>query len=229
MQPQKNLSERKQNIIPQKVSPTKTPSSEKHSSQSTQHHEMFGNTIVLEAIQGGSDLLQSSILSSLTLEMAQIQSHAMGENHQIQQVLHRRQVQGGSKDEELPDISDPRVQRITQSGGSPLPAPLKERLEQEFSHSFDHVRIHASGGDAESAEALNAHAFTVGSHIFFGQGKFSPQTINGMELLAHELTHVVQSDEGRLSGSSGGMEVSSPTDAVEIEAERIAAEEAKQK
>ena len=75
--------------------------------------------------------------------------------------------------------------------------------------------------------AIHAHAFTVGSHIFFGKGTYNPTSRTGMELLAHELTHVVQFDEGRIQSSSGEMEVSSPTDAVEVEAVQKGAEVAR--
>lgn len=39
---------------------------------------------------------------------------------------------------------------------------------------------------------LNAAAFTHGRDIYFGIGRYSPETLSGKGLLAHELTHVVQ-------------------------------------
>jgi hypothetical protein len=54
------------------------------------------------------------------------------------------------------------------------------------------VRIHTDERSAEMAEALNADAFTVGSDIYFGAGKFQPRTRESDRLLAHELTHVAQ-------------------------------------
>lgn len=62
---------------------------------------------------------------------------------------------------------------------------------------------------------MNAHAFTVGSDIYFGAGEFAPGTTAGDRLLAHELTHVVQHDQGRI-GSGGGK--SRPDDRAEEEA-----------
>src|SRR6185369_8921893 len=44
----------------------------------------------------------------------------------------------------------------------------------------------------ESAAAVNARAYTVGSHIVFGGGRYAPGSADGRRLLAHELTHVVQ-------------------------------------
>ena len=39
---------------------------------------------------------------------------------------------------------------------------------------------------------MNALAYTVGRDLVFGAGKYAPKTTNGAELLAHELTHVIQ-------------------------------------
>ena len=38
---------------------------------------------------------------------------------------------------------------------------------------------------------MNAAAYTVGSHIFFGAGSYNPLKREGLWLLAHELAHVV--------------------------------------
>ena len=49
---------------------------------------------------------------------------------------------------------------------------------------------------AQSAAALNAHAYTVGNDIVFGLGRFDSNSSEGRRLLAHELTHVVQQSTG---------------------------------
>jgi Domain of unknown function (DUF4157) len=77
-------------------------------------------------------------------------------------------------------------------GGQPIAPPMRAELERSFGHDFSHVRIHVEGPAAEGAAALRAQAFTVGSHVVFGAGRFAPQTAEGRHLLAHELTHVVQ-------------------------------------
>jgi len=56
------------------------------------------------------------------------------------------------------------------------------------------VRIHADREAAEIAASLNARAFTVGHHVFFGADEFAPQTLGGSELLAHELSHVIEQE-----------------------------------
>ncbi|MDQ4048465.1 MAG: DUF4157 domain-containing protein, partial [Actinomycetota bacterium] len=62
-------------------------------------------------------------------------------------------------------------------------------------------------------------AFTVGSDVFFAAGEYRPGTPAGDELIAHELTHVVQQRGAPLSGP---LTVSQPGDALEREAEALA-------
>jgi hypothetical protein len=57
---------------------------------------------------------------------------------------------------------------------------------------LSHVRIHADAAAASSASARGAIAYTEGSHVAFGAGAFQPSTRAGQDLLAHELTHVLQ-------------------------------------
>ena len=59
-------------------------------------------------------------------------------------------------------------------------------------YDFSRVRVHTGPRAAESAQAVNALAYTVGRDLVFGEGHFAPETEEGRKLLAHELTHVVQ-------------------------------------
>ena len=65
-------------------------------------------------------------------------------------------------------------------------------MESHLGFDFSRVRIHTDERAVESAQVLNAMAYTVGSDIVFGDGQFAPATEKGKKLLAHELTHVVQ-------------------------------------
>lgn len=87
------------------------------------------------------------------------------------------------------------VARSSERGGASAAGPA--------TFDFAGVRVHTGREAAESARAINARAYTVGNHIVFGSGEFSPGTDGGKELLAHELTHVIQqSESSRASGSS---------------------------
>jgi hypothetical protein len=77
-------------------------------------------------------------------------------------------------------------------GGRPLPEFERGFFEPRFGYDFGEVRIHTGAEAVETAEELDAQAYTVGQDIVFGQGRYAPETEEGRQLLAHELTHVVQ-------------------------------------
>ena len=82
--------------------------------------------------------------------------------------------------------------------GSPLSRSSIAFFEPRFGSDFSAVRIHTDSSAANAARQLSAQAFTTGSDIFFGTGKYQPETAEGQRLLAHELTHVVQQSAGRM-------------------------------
>lgn len=79
------------------------------------------------------------------------------------------------------------------SGGASLPAPVRAWMEPRFGADFADVRIHTDAVAQRAARQLCASAFTVGSHIWFAPGQWSPETTAGRRLVAHELAHVLQS------------------------------------
>lgn len=103
--------------------------------------------------------------------------------------------------------------------GRPIATPDREFMEARFGLDFSHVRIHDGVAAAASADALGANAYTVGSHIVFNSGQYTPGSESSRRLLAHELTHVVQQASGR-----GRRYVTEPGDAWEREADRVAQE-----
>ena len=86
----------------------------------------------------------------------------------------------------------PAVGRVLDTAGQPLDAATQSFFAARFGHDFANVRVHADAQAAASARSVNALAYTVGSHVVFGAGQFSPGTRAGRQLLAHELAHVVQ-------------------------------------
>ena len=84
------------------------------------------------------------------------------------------------------------VHDVLRSSGQPLDAATRALMEPRFGHDFSGVRVHTDAGAAESAQAVNALAFTVGRDIAFAYGQYAPSTNEGRKLIAHELTHVVQ-------------------------------------
>lgn len=78
------------------------------------------------------------------------------------------------------------------SSGAPLTVSMRAFFEPRFGMDLGHVRVHTDGEAQESARDVHALAYTVGSHIVFGDGRYAPGTSDGRRLLAHELTHVTQ-------------------------------------
>lgn len=81
-------------------------------------------------------------------------------------------------------------------GGKPLAPDTQTFFESRFGQDFSQVRVHTNAAQTQS---LNALAFSVGHNIVFRPGQYSPYSIAGKKLLAHELTHVVQQTGCQLS------------------------------
>ncbi len=79
-----------------------------------------------------------------------------------------------------------------------LPAVRRSFFERRFGNDFGDIRVHSGPHASEAAKSVRAQAFTVGRDIVFGQNQYSPESLNGQKLLAHELTHVRQ-QSGRQS------------------------------
>jgi hypothetical protein len=74
----------------------------------------------------------------------------------------------------------------------PLDRELQQSLSERFGFDFSAIRVYADSAAADSARTLGARAFTLGSEIYFGAGRYAPRATEGRALLMHELTHVVQ-------------------------------------
>jgi hypothetical protein len=89
------------------------------------------------------------------------------------------------------------VELLPSGGGQPLPASVRSLVEPRFGFDFGSVRIHTDGPAARAARSINSLAFTHGRDIYLDSGRYAPHTPEGLRLLAHELTHVVQQDGRR--------------------------------
>ena len=76
--------------------------------------------------------------------------------------------------------------------GQPLDPVTRSFFESRFGYDFNEVRVHTSNAAADSAQSVNALAYTAGRNIVFGADQYKPSTDQGRRLLAHELTHVLQ-------------------------------------
>ena len=102
-------------------------------------------------------------------------------------------------------------------GGQPLPHPVLQKMESFFKTSFADVRVHVG----PQASSIGALAFTYGSNLYFAPGHYNPHSIQGQQLLGHELTHVVQQRAGRVRNPySSGIAVINDQ-SMEAEADRM--------
>ena len=116
------------------------------------------------------------------------------------------------------------VHDVITSGGTPLAPDVRDEMQGRLGHDFSDVRVHNDSRAHESAQSVNAHAYTVGSNVVFQRDKYDPSSAEGKTMLAHELTHVVQQRSGPVDGTAaqGGIKVSDPSDRFEREASATA-------
>lgn len=106
-------------------------------------------------------------------------------------------------------------------GGQPMDNRLQAFMEKRFDHDFSGVRLHTDGQAVQSANQLGALAFTVGQDIFFNKGGYRPDTLGGVHLIAHELTHVVQQSKVAVA-EDGRLSVNAENSSMELEANKAA-------
>lgn len=140
---------------------------------------------------------------------------------QLQRAAGNSAVGAAMSEEERSPVHD-----VVSSGtGRPLEPTVRSDMEARLGGDFGDVRVHDDGQAHDSAVAVNAHAYTVGSNIVFQRDRYDPSSLDGQVTLAHELTHVVQQRGGPVEGTpaAGGIKVSDPNDRFEREASATAA------
>ena len=95
--------------------------------------------------------------------------------------------------------------RSMRGGGRALPASTRAFFEPRFGADFSGVRVHTDERANTTAKSIGAKAFTHGNDIAFASGQYSPTSSEGMQLLAHELTHTIQQSDGR-TGQDGAIQ-----------------------
>jgi hypothetical protein len=107
------------------------------------------------------------------------------------------------------------VDEALRSSSQPLDAATRSFMEPRFGYDFSGVRVHSDGQSARSAGAL---AYTVGQDVVFQPGLYNPHSQPGRQLLAHELTHVIQQQS---ASSLQASRVGQPGDRYEQEADLV--------
>lgn len=127
-----------------------------------------------------------------TKQASDIQRQAEEEEEEVQPKLSENQPQMVSEGLEA-GINTAR------GSGQPLPDSVRSSLEPQLGHDFSQVHIHTDAKANKLSQQLGAEAFTTGNDVFFRDGAYQPGSESGRELIAHELTHVVQQGAARVS------------------------------
>jgi hypothetical protein len=136
-------------------------------------------------------------------------------NAGLARMLHRAAMSGQGAGPLAPDVG---AVIDAAGGGAGLPDGVQTDLEGQFGADFSAVRVHTGAQADTLSRAVQARAFTTGSNIMFRSGEYQPQTSAGRELLAHELTHVVQ----QATGPAGPARISHPDEPAEVQARAVA-------
>ena len=107
----------------------------------------------------------------------------------------------------------PIVHDVLHAPGQPLDAATRAFMEPRFGHDFSKVRVHADARAAESANAVNAQAYTVGRDMVFGSRHCGNQTRGG---------ECSECSKKQRLGLQTKLKVNEPGDIYEQEADRIA-------
>ena len=124
------------------------------------------------------------------LDISTLQRQEMPEEEEELQMksMVQRKGQGGMA--ATPDLETSINQ--ARGGGQPLGDNIRKPMEQAFGADFGGVKVHTDSRSDQLNQSIQARAFTTGQDVFFRQGEYNPGSRGGQELLAHELTHVVQ-------------------------------------
>ncbi|WP_392478230.1 DUF4157 domain-containing protein [Nostoc sp. C110] len=157
-----------------------------------QMKSLDNRTLQREALPEDEEELQMKSLDNRTL-----QREALPED---EEELQMKPSQGEAGMAAAPDLEASINQ--ARGGGQAIADNIREPMEQAFGADFSGVKVHTDGQSDQLNQSIQARAFTTGQDVFFRQGEYNPGSRGGQELLAHELTHVVQQNENHLSKSS---------------------------
>jgi hypothetical protein len=165
----------------------------------------------------------------------EVQREAMPAEEELQakSILQRREaIAGGEASTDLDTAIN-----SARGGGQSLDAGLQRSMGQAMGADFSGVKVHTDAQSDQLNQSIQAKAFTTGQDVFFRQGEYNPGSRGGQELIAHELTHVVQQSGGAVQRSplnspqqslvsplQAKLTIGEPGDKYEQEADRVASQ-----
>jgi Domain of unknown function (DUF4157) len=155
-----------------------------------------------QAFTHGSDIYFGAGHSPTNLELtAHELTHVVQQTGGVPLQTQKREEQGAPPG---PELSVQRSCAACAEGRTPCPkcAANQEEIVQRQARQQEGekklIQAELSVSQPNDPSEPNARAFTTGQYISLGQGEYNPSSGAGQELLAHELTHVVQQDGEQL-------------------------------
>jgi hypothetical protein len=152
-------------------------------------------------------------------EEEQLQAKSISDTIQREEVPEEEQLQGKSLKGEM--AATPNLETSIQGArgsGQPLDENIRQPMEKAFGGvDFSQVKVHNDAVSDQLNQSIQARAFTTGQDLFFRGGEYNPSSRGGQELIAHELTHVVQQVGGSSLQRRAGISVQRKCDACEVE------------
>ncbi len=155
----------------------------------------------------------SKINSPATSPVQRQQMTEEDETLQMKPMLQR--LSTGETMAATPDLEN--TIQSSRGSGQPLADSIRQPMEQAFGANFEGVRVHTGTQSDELNQSIQAKAFTTGQDIFFRQGEYNPGNQGGQELLAHELTHVVQQSGDKVQRRTAQIQEKSVTNPTTIQ------------
>lgn len=167
-------------------------------------HQTVGNQAVQRLFQSGAiqrkltvgkpnDICEQKAdrMAEQVMRMPETSAQRQSRAEEAEEV--RTQRQATAYDASISE-APPLLHEALSTPGQPLDTQTRAFFEPRFEYDFSGVRVHVDAKADKSAKAVAAKAYTMGQDIVFGKGHYHPATQRGRELIAHELTHVVQQD-----------------------------------
>jgi hypothetical protein len=89
---------------------------------------------------------------------------------------------------------EPIEEGFDETPGEPLPPRTRDALRDLVGPEVDQARVHVDEHADAYTRSQHADAVTVGKEIYFRSAAYAPQSPSGLGLIAHELTHVAESN-----------------------------------
>jgi hypothetical protein len=147
-----------------------------------------GNKYEQEADRVAKDVVQRINTSSTQTDNVQRQETEELQRKPLPEIVQRKEaIAGGEASTDLDNAIN-----SARGSGQPLDPNLQQSMGQAIGADFSKVRVHTDSQADRLNRSIQAKAFTTGQDLFFRQGEYNPGSRGGQELIAHELTHVVQ-------------------------------------